>query len=267
MTKGKSKRKRERVRKREQAKTSLVVLDGSDEPGARTEPESLDASEKYVASGKKGPMKPAVTSFRDWASQTSLTDRIVAFFTAALAVASIYQFTIMNGQLDSMRKDERAWVSVTATPKPEFAKDGSGNVTVFWNAVTTNTGKTPARHFSVELIVEKIKNGVYPTFPYGRTVTRSTSGLILPTGTVPIQAVMGEPMTVNGEQVPIPISASEYQEVMDGNAFIIIYGQSSYLDIFGKKHWQHFCSWSSPSAKLVQVTASTCVNYNDVDDN
>jgi len=48
--------------------------------------------------------------FRDWAKQnSSFTDWCIALFTLVLAVAAVYQFIIMGGQLDEMRKDQRPW--------------------------------------------------------------------------------------------------------------------------------------------------------------
>lgn len=263
MSKGKYRRKRDNAKKKPEQATLSAVIVGDGKPNENkiaTGPESTKNAGTKVQPSRWSPVW-------EYMRGPLFANQAVAAFTLVLAFCAMYQFIVMSGQLDSMRKDERAWVSVNAAATPRFVNDTVGNVTVFWDAVATNTGKSPARHFAVEVVVDKVRNGVYPAFPYNRTVTLSTAGLILPNGNVPIQALLGEPMTVNGQQVPIPLSPSEYQDILDGKDFLIVYGHSTYVDIFGKKHWQHFCGWSSPTTKAVQVTASTCSNYNDVDDN
>lgn len=47
---------------------------------------------------------------KEFFGRSSLTDWLLAIFTGALVAAAIYQFIIMGGQLDVMRKDLRAWI-------------------------------------------------------------------------------------------------------------------------------------------------------------
>ena len=54
--------------------------------------------------------------FKEWTKKDkTFTDWCVAAFTAVLAVAAIYQFIVMGGQLDTMRKDQRPWMDLTFT--------------------------------------------------------------------------------------------------------------------------------------------------------
>jgi hypothetical protein len=63
------------------------------------------------------------------------------------------------------------------------------------------------------------------------------------------------------------LSASEYQELLDGKAYVAFYGRISYFDIFGTFHWVNFCGFGSPSSKSIMVNTKKCVDYNDIDNN
>jgi hypothetical protein len=204
--------------------------------------------------------------FVEWAKHDkNFTDWCVAAFTFVLAVAAIYQFSIMNGQLDSMRKDQRAWVTVSVGD-PQFTKDGaSGNMTVSVPAVVTNSGKTPARQSSTDIVVDTVENGQSPTFAFDDVPrTWSTIGVILPNAPFKVDAPMLRSL-VKGHPEPRVLSTADYQELVDGKDYIVICARSTYVDIFGKAHWHHFCAFNSPSTKGTLVTARACTNYNDVD--
>jgi hypothetical protein len=70
----------------------------------------------------------------------------VAAFTLMLAASAIYQFCIMDGQLDETRKDKQAWMTIGTSTTPLF-HTGQQPVTV--RIVEENFGKTPAGRPSV----------------------------------------------------------------------------------------------------------------------
>ena len=98
--------------------------------------------------------------FSERIKSSSLTDWLLTLFTAVLAAAAIYQFIIMGGQLDTMRKDQRAWVSIIQKGPIVL------NVGVTPSEVVTisNTGKTPAKHVAAHFYVEIVPNGKAPHF-------------------------------------------------------------------------------------------------------
>lgn len=199
----------------------------------------------------------------------SLTDRIIAVFTGVLAAAAIYQFVIMDGQLDTMRKDQRAWVSLSPAGDPQVTQDAaSGNVTISYSLVLANTGKTLARHSTVQMVVDTVRNGEAPTFAYDHGVNMQTDAVVFPNTPVPVVGKMLHKTKIKDHPEETILTRAEYQDLLDGTQYLVIYAQSSYLDIFGKEHWQHFCGFKSLSPKpMIVVGARNCTNYNDVDDN
>jgi hypothetical protein len=55
--------------------------------------------------------------FKEWVErESSFTDWCITAFTLALAITGIYQYNVINRQLDAMRKDQRAWVEFQVFP-------------------------------------------------------------------------------------------------------------------------------------------------------
>jgi len=256
MSKGKYKRRRQQAQQKAQKSAeSVAIVENKAETAAKTTGKATNSQEP-----------PRWKRFKEYVGGSLFTNQCIAAFTLALAAAAIYQFIIMGGQLDTMRKDQRAWVAVTVGD-PQFTRDSSGNVTVSFPAVVSNSGKTPARHSSTEIVVDTVENGQAPTFAYDDVPrTWSTVGVLLPNVPLQLKAPLLHSI-VKGHPEPRSLSPPEYQELLDGKDYIVIYARSSYVDIFGREHWHHFCAFNSPSAEAVQVTARGCTNYNDVDNN
>ena len=106
MSKGKYKRQKEHAQQRAKQEGALVpALRGVVYPKPETETRTerkQDTNDKEERSMR----------FSERIKSSSLTDWLLTLFTAVLAAAAIYQFIIMGGQLDTMRKDQRAWVSI-----------------------------------------------------------------------------------------------------------------------------------------------------------
>src|ERR1700680_2810766 len=125
-------------------------------------------------------MRKAMGRVWKWVKETRFAEGVMALFTAALSLASIYQFIILNGQLDVMRKDQRAWIA--AVPgTPETSPSGAGKLLMIPVDIT-NTGKTSARDVKVEIIVSVVKNGDQPKCEYGERIlaTRRATREFLP---------------------------------------------------------------------------------------
>ena len=261
MSKGKYKRKRERAQQHTDKKT----------PETRTLKSEIRTTEdqaEHPTARQYKPEKQEDTSmkFWAWAKQTSLTDRIVAFFTAVLALASIYQFIIMGGQLDTMRKDQRPWIKITATPGAFSSDGGRIGATIH----ITNSGKTPARGVvRGDFFVEKVKNGESPKLDYPNPHTRFTTGLIVPNDTPVDMFIERLRPTAKNTTESDPVIGAEFDDFKQMNIFFVLYGTVRYGDFFGIDHWTKFCAVLVPPQPPPNSTntGQPCTNYSDVDSN
>jgi hypothetical protein len=263
MSKGKSKRKREHGKAAvKQNSLGIELLESNKEA---THPDAA----KSARQEKREPSMSFGNRLRELWRACSLTDRIIAVFTGVLAAAAIYQFIITNGQLDTMRKDQRAWVALSVSGDPQISEDkASGNVTISWGLILVNTGKTLARHSSVEAVVDTVRNGDAPTFAYDNGITWQTDAVVLPNTPTPIVGKMLHKTKIKDQPEETILTHPEYQDLLDGTQYLVVYAKSSYLDIFGTEHWQHFCGFKGLSPKPTTLMgARACTNYNDVDDN
>lgn len=177
---------------------------------------------------------------------------------------------IFWNQLTEMKADQRAWMNLS-TGKVEFRKDQSGQTTAVVPVTISNTGKTPARRFFTNIVVEKVPNGQSPRLLY-ENVPRLTdsTGMFRPNTQISLDGALLEldPKDPSRQNTRYRVlSELEYQELLDGKAYIAIYAYSSYDDIFGKHHWDKYCVFAVPSPKPVTVTAKACTDYNDTDNN
>ncbi len=181
---------------------------------------------------RQGKKEPSMSLGELW-KRCSLTDRIIAFFTAVLAVTSIYQFIVMNGQLNTMRKDQRPWVDISFTPGPAQALAPIGGTIRF-----ENKGKTPARGVvRGEFVVEKVRNREQPRLDYTKPYAEFTMGMITPEDAPLDMAVqrLRSSSTDKGAQAD-RLTVSEFEEFSQVKIFFVIYGTIYYSDFFGTSH-------------------------------
>jgi hypothetical protein len=205
-----------------------------------------------------------IRRFRKWVRETKFAESVMLLFTGALTIATFAQFSLLHGQLDVMRLDQRAWV--TGVPgTPETPKSGTGELLRIPVKIT-NTGKTAAREVTVKLIASISKNGNDPSCDYAGAISRTTSTRIfLPNAS---RTIYAEILSESGKAPAQPrlIPADEIRQLADGEEFFIVYGEIRYRDIFDYQHWVHFCSHGTLSPTAVLITSSNCARYNDVDD-
>lgn len=161
-----------------------------------------------------------------------------------------------------MRQDQRAWLRVDVGTVI-YAQPGPASVPV----TITNTGKTPAREVTEQIVVEKVKNTENLHFSYRVPRTVGTMGMLYPNALQ--QGIASTLAEARGTQIvpPAALSAADMQELLAGEAYLAIYGKITYLDVFGMNHYTKFCVFSSPAPKQVYVTAKKCTDYNSVDGN
>jgi hypothetical protein len=82
-------------------------------------------------------------------------------------------------QLDEMRTDERAWISIVSA-QSHFPNVGSASPVVV-TLTFANTGKTVARNLFGEFAVEYVVNGNSPDFDYSNKYRQfQTGGAVIP---------------------------------------------------------------------------------------
>jgi hypothetical protein len=171
-------------------------------------------------------------------------------------------------QLKQMRIDQRAWVTAGNSQIQTKRDPATGNVSLSAEMGCTNAGKTPGRRYVAEFIMTVVQNGNSPSFDYSVPHATQESGIVYPNSTVPfrIEPVKKNPNTATGVESDV-LSAAQFTDLQDAKSYVSIYGRTTYLDVFGTSHWQHFCMFWTPNPGPVQITARECTGYNDVDDN
>jgi hypothetical protein len=184
-------------------------------------------------------------------------------------------------QLGAMKTDQRAWVTLTfpnPTPEPTrtTAADGATitGVTITIPITAVDTGKTPAKHYSVDIAVEEVPITKTSTLSYAGPISRTVTGIMFPNSPLIINAGLLEatpnaPDAINGV-VSKTLTPVQFQSLVDGKEckeYMILYAKSSYIDIFGTPHWHHYCVFWTYSVKPVTAPSKNCTDYNDVDEN
>jgi hypothetical protein len=175
-----------------------------------------------------------------------------------------------------MRQDQRPWVSFKMNwPKIKNPAGESFDVLQFTDdkPVTiplefSNTGKTAARNVEAKMFVEIVKKEKSPQLESTKIPKyRFSSGILFPNSPADTWAIRqkAKPGT-NG--VDDLLKHSEREDMEAHRAYIAVYGQITYDDIFNTHHWTKFCMWVAfPSPELLSYNAKTCADYNNVDNN
>jgi hypothetical protein len=258
VTKGKHKRKKQRAQQQAQpSAANAPVVEQEEMAENKTEP-----STQRTANPQNDPNPSRWKRFAEWVKrESSFTDWCVAAFTCVLAFAAIYQFIIMGGQLDVMRKDQRAWIAIAQKSGTTIAV----NTAPFTSISISNTGKTPATGMVGNFYVEVVPKGESPHFEAQIMHTTMISNVVLPNA--PQEVTVVRRMGVKpDEAADNPITENEKASLNDGKAWIAVHGIVWYDDIFHRdRHWIKFCFWSDLKPGGV-YSSRGCAIYNSVDD-
>ena len=158
-----------------------------------------------------------------------------------------------------MQIDQRAWI-VTSYGIPSL-KDGEP---IVYPVTFANTGKTVAKHVEGFVFVTPVKYDDTPTFEYGPGVahlrTTLRTGLLTPSN--PISAQFAAVKQDTSVLTPILATEELRNEIEAGKSLVIVYGKMTYDDVFGVKHWLHFCAGYGSS---MTNAGAKCTAYNDTD--
>jgi hypothetical protein len=238
---------------------------GNGSPSAKTDDKDKpSASQQNGAEHNLNPPEPR------WWGLTRF-EIIMSVLTLAGVAIAIFTGLIFLKQLGEMRTDQRAWIGISAAAVgAQFPQDESqlASVPVSLSVFLANIGKTGARIVHSEFVMDYEVNGQAPDFKYdGRVRTQSTNGIIFPSSP-PVQVTVpfsqGTPNEINNIK-PRYLTASEYKDLRTGQGYMTVYGFATFVDIFGTSHWTHFCTFFVAPNVTVTVTAKSCVDYNDAD--
>jgi hypothetical protein len=197
----------------------------------------------------------------------STSEKTMAALAFLGLIVAILTGVIFWEQMRQMRIDQRAWVVLSSNNAEfEFPRNELGETTVSLPLTLTNTGKTPAKKYFVEVVTEINPNQREVSFQYAKDHTGITAGTLYPNSPVKMtaQLVQGNPKAATGLE-PRGLSASEYQELLEGRTYLAVYARGEYFDIFGDKHWFHFCIHKSLSPTIILTQSRSCSEYNDAD--
>jgi hypothetical protein len=259
MSKRKHKRRKQRAQERAQQQAEKTGLLEQVKVSKKRETEA-GADRTNEGTHDKNPPWEA---FMGWIKEkSSFTDWCLVFFTGVLAAAAIYQFIILGGQLNQMRKEQRPWINISFNMG---AIQTNGPISATISLV--NKGKTPARAITGQMAIDAVKNGEEPQLNYPVPHPRFTTGLIFPDepDNVPFNKLRYS--NSGGSTEPDLLTQSEFDDFQNGRVFFVFYADVSYKDFFGVEHWTRTCKVLVQSNVPGTFSGRKCTNYGDVDSN
>jgi hypothetical protein len=210
------------------------------------------ACRENIAGSSRGIAVPPVTPTNRPPSRTEPNDNgqerpkrhgqlvqwLIFLATAFYAVIAYDQW---QTQINAMKVDQRAWVTVSDVI-PTRQKDGSSIIRVTFK----NTGKTPATDFTIRAVRDPIARRGTPSAPEGNL---PGIGIIAPEGTYHSN------MTV----------ARDYDWKIND---LFIHGTVGYKSVFKGTHWTRFCYHAIMTSDGKEIEGfAPCDFWNEVDPN
>jgi hypothetical protein len=182
-----------------------------------------------------------------------------------LALVSAIAYAVLTYFMwqDSHRNfitDEQASVNIASQAMdPNTIKVG---MPIEGTAIFVNDGKTTAKRILSDFRIAIQRTSEQINFEYSTPHTISRIPLMAPHNaqTIPILSEA----TVDSQEAQ-SLTKDQVDDLLSGRSYVIIYGQGTYADIFGRTHWFRYCAWRpyySPSS----YNAEACTIYNDVGD-
>jgi hypothetical protein len=149
--------------------------------------------------------------------------------------------------------DQRSWL------KLGYSYPSLATTSIWESGITiTNVGKSPALHIALHAYVELIPNDSPPSFRMVGQHSWFSSALIFPT-----EGVAAPFRLLDSRGKARPLTDNEVARLIDGKAYLAVFGQVIYTDQFGA-HWTRFCTWRDYSTIPTKMSASQCVEWNSV---
>jgi hypothetical protein len=193
---------------------------------------------------------------------------IMSVLTLAAILVAVFTGLIFLKQLKQMRTDQRAWMRFTIG-KPSLPKDAASASTFQISTPVTinNIGKTAARMVYSEFVMDYEEYGASPDFIYGTTTrTFDFAGIMFPDDPFEVNVPFVKAKSNNSiETEPRYLTPSQYEDLSQGKAYLVLYGRSRFVDIFGTKHWSRFCAFLPARNTNPPNQHNACAQYNDTD--
>jgi hypothetical protein len=206
--------------------------------------------------------------------QTSIQHSIrkaawAAFFAAfGYAGISFCQWQEMQRQTIIQRNasmlTERAW-AILSSGSVEFSEpDAKGLRTFAVPIEIKNVGKTPAKNMFAEVVVDTFPNeGTWIARYKNQATTAQIANIVMADSSSKFSAALKHITDHLSEKTTL-LSEGEWKQLTGGDSYIVVYGRMTYMDSFGRWHWQHFCSWATLAAG--GVSGQNCTAYNNMDE-
>jgi hypothetical protein len=167
-----------------------------------------------------------------------------------------------------MRQDQRPLLK----PGTSFThKQLAVGETITGSVTVENVGKTPATQMKGLWYIRIVQNGEKLRFRYPMNSSWGlTMGAIFPNDPPVVNNVNWtkiDPSNKTSYPTERKVTPEEFNSLLRGAAFFIIYGRLTYNDEFGISHWTHFCSWTHFTQGEKTIAAQDCAAYNAVDNN
>lgn len=195
---------------------------------------------------------------RDWVDKM-----MIALEVAGLTVLSLYTiftFLLWRAQTNALKADQRAWVTWMrgdSHERPFFEGPYMGMAVKF-----ENLGKTPAKHFSANVVIYSFDPSEHLEIVYGppnHYLDNRLVGIFYPDQK---DTIIFWVIDSTGQRKAF--SRDEIAIINAPGRLAAIYGTITYDDIFGVHHLSKFCGTFVPKGSVI---SKACAEYNDTDDN
>ena len=189
----------------------------------------------------------------------------IAGLILAAVVAVIYmgQLAYMRQSVQltskSLRMDQRAWITSKVGQFSELKENSELPVQMIF----TNTGKTPAKHISISLLIQKRKREEEPSLKLNENTPKEWTGLMFPNLPESFTFYLMEEGNLTKRVI---LTKEMRDDLVTGRSYLMISGEVSYSDMFDVPHWTRFCSFTKLASPDTRVL-DRCTYYNDVDRN
>jgi hypothetical protein len=223
---------------------------------------------------------------------------IFALFVAAIASAAAVFVSIRVGDdqhkdaVSALQAPEAGWLIVVPEDVAFDGPNFGDNLTAHSNLWIRNRGHTPVTDVFTEAIMRTFLVEQLPAFTYAKgghrncqevgvinpDISRSDDPVLAGINNPSYPVYLGDDTEWPGSDAPLkPISRSEFQQLLEGHEVILLYGRTSYVDVFKQRHWIHFCRTLPPSTELApnikdKLSAAparkiqrACLSYNAVE--
>jgi hypothetical protein len=194
------------------------------------------------------------------------SQKATAYVRQQAQAAADQATTALNTALIAKKQlelNERGWVVPSIkVPQQSLQPRQPYRIT----ASFSNSGKTPVKNVTGRIGIEVVNSNASPTFRFPTPGSEDLrgEGFIAP---VFIGYLLpGQPPAeVPASMLQKQFSHNELAALRNGQAYVVVYSRTTYVDAFGISRWIQTCTWAV--AVSGNYTAEPCTAYNGTDDN